>query len=606
MLQPPLPAPLIRQRPESPTLTGHLLEQGVAPWLAPLIACRIESPITAEALFNPTLAHLADPSAIPDMARASERVVAAIQNGERVIFAVDHDMDGTASAAVLWTAFVDHFGVDPARLEVITSHRLTEGYGITDPVVERILASPATLIISADKGSSDEPRIARIAAAGRDLIVTDHHAIPTEGIPRSAYAVVNPTRSDSGYDPYICGAAVAFLLMAKVRTQLLAVGYRREIASLAQLIDLVAVATIADCVALRPDKSYANRALVKRGLALINQLQRPCWRVFKGEREGVIGSESIAFHLAPPIAAAGRLDWAEAGFLFLTAASDAAAQEQWQILQAENQQRKAIEAELRQRAFAAAQAEPESPALVFYFEDGHSGVHGITASRVVEAFGKPAALFARKGSGARDLDKDHPTLPRGESLPQQPLASGSFRAPAGFHVRNALQAVADQHPDLLVSFGGHAGAAGATIAVADFDRFVTAFHQAARAQQATHHARPELWVDGDLPTAQLNLETLDQLLALEPWGKDFPLPLFSGRFTVRSVKSMGDGTHLRLELVRDHQIFAAVWFSGRRSREDPFPLQNGEVVDLLYRLSDNWYRGRRSLQLMLSGRLPPR
>ena len=576
----------IRRRDSDEQSRQFWLAQGVAPWLAQVLSSRLghDSDAVAQALLTPSLALLADPEAIPDMTRAVARIAKAIVEGEAIIFAVDHDLDGQASAAVLWSAFVDYFKVDPALLGVVTSHRLTEGYGITEPVVERILQSQASLIISADKGSSDEPRIHKLQLAGRDVIVTDHHTIPSEGPPKSAYAVVNPTRQESHYDPFVCGAAVAFLTMAKLRSYMLENNLRQQIPSLSTLLDYVAVATIADCVALRPDKSPSNRVFVKYGLRLLNSGKRACWQVFKEQLNGPISAESIAFQLAPPIAAAGRLDWAEAGFRFLTATDRASAARHWSVLQQENQQRKTIEAELRRRALQ--QVTPDQgQSIVLYLEDGHSGVHGITASRLVETFGKPVAIFSPKPIATDD--------PSGEAS----VASGSFRGIPDFNVRQALQIVDERHPGLLLGFGGHVGAAGASIEIANFERFAAAFEQATREQLGQRELMPTLWVDGSLEKQYINLHSVDQLLDLEPWGKDFPYPNFYGEFRVASINAIGDGTHLRLQLEQQGQVYNAIWFNALPSAEASCPLQAGDTAGLIYQLKDNWFRGERTLQL---------
>lgn len=583
------PQPIIRQRIRNENVYTDLLRQQVAPWLADLIAKRVSALVTYESCVAPTLAAIGNPSAIPDMDNGVARIVSAIVQREKIVFCVDHDMDGQASAAVLWMAFVQHFNVPEERLAVITSHRLTEGYGITDAVVERILSSAATLVISADKGSSDEPRIKRLADAGIDVVVTDHHGIPAEGIPRSAYACINPTRQESDYDPYICGAGVAWLTMALVRSSLLQRAWLPDIPPLAALLDYVAVATVADCVFLRPDLSYTNRAFVKRGLQLINSLSRPCWQLFCAQsKDRTVTAQTIGFQLAPAVAAAGRLDWAEAGFRFLIAESQQEAQRNWQVLQQENEQRKAIEKELRQRAFAAA-AEIPGRSLVLFLEDGHSGVHGITASRLVERFGKPSALFTHKGSGAR-LESEQPEPEKAA------VASGSFRGISGFHVRDALQAVADAHPGLLLSFGGHAGAAGATIAVAQFAQFAAAYEIAVAAQLGERELLPEVWVDGELDASLCTVQTIDTLAQLDPWGRDFPAPQFFGTFHVQSVRVIGDGSHLKLVVTQQKQTFDAIWFNAIE-QGGIVPVAASQSALFVYQLTDNVYGGRRTVQL---------
>ncbi len=589
-----MPIPIIKTRPRNEQIHASLLKDGVPDWLAGVLARRLEEPVSWESISRPSLANIPDPEKIPTLNKAVDRIVRAIAEEEKVIFTCDHDLDGTASAAVLCQAFTEYFGVSGKLLGVVTSHRLTEGYGLTAAVLERILASDASLIITADKGSSDEARIARLAAAGRDVIVTDHHALPREGPPQSAYAVVNPTRDDADYDPYICGAAAAFLLMAKVRSRLLEKGCRKEIPSLAGLVDFVAVATVADCVALRPDKSYTNRALVKYGLALLNEKKRAAWQVFCDDVEGPVNAETVAFRLAPPVAASGRLDWPEAGLRFLLAADRDEAAEQWQFLKGENRIRQSIERELREQAFQQA-VKMKRQSLVLYLDDGHSGVHGITASRLVEAFGKPAALFAPKGQGART---------NGENPPPEngrPLATGSFRGVPGFHVRDALQWVADRYPGILSGFGGHEGAAGATVAIEDFPRFEEAFEEATIAQLGEDLLRPVIWTDGDWHAELFSLETIDTLDLLDPWGKDFPAPVLRGRFEIVSQQAVGGGKHRRFLLQKDGHRIAAIWFNAEDLIPTSAVFDPGNNVSLVYRLSDNRFRGERTVQLRILG-----
>ena len=270
------PKPIFKDREINELVYKNLIESGSAEWLAKILASRLDNPINFDLLFSNDLSDIEDPSSIPDMEIAVRRIVSAIKKEEKIVLVCDHDMDGTGSAAVLWTALIDFFKVSSSLVNVVTSHRLTEGYGITEPVAQRIIDIKPSLVISADKGSSDEPRIKKIAEAGIDVIVTDHHEIGTNGPPQSAIAVVNPIRSDSNYDKHVCGAGVAFLTMAKVRTSLIQEGVRENIPSLAALLDYVAVATIADCVSMRPNKASINRTFVKRGLQLINNKTRPC------------------------------------------------------------------------------------------------------------------------------------------------------------------------------------------------------------------------------------------------------------------------------------------------------------------------------------------
>lgn len=567
-----------------------LLDEGFSQVVANLFSRRISRSIAQLEVFSPSLASIPDPTVIPDMERAVDRIAKAIVDEEDVIFAVDHDMDGQGSAAVLWSAFTKFFDVPASRLSLVTSHRLTEGYGITDAVAYRIINSKASLIISADKGSSDEVRINRIASVGKDVVVTDHHEVPIEGPPKSAYSCVNPARQDSTYDPFICGAGVAFMVMAKVRSKLLDMGYRKELKSLSTLTDYVAVATIADCVALRPDRSSINRALIKSGLAHINRQTRPCWRVFRRhlKDEGPIDSQAIAFSLAPAVASAGRLDWAEVGFRFLVAETEEEAEQHWSVLATENEERKNIERRIREAAIEAALQET-GPAIVVFVENGHSGVHGITASRLVEKFGKPAAVFSVKGLGARTSSVDNSQM-------NDAIITGSFRSVDGVHIRDALQIVADVRPGMMLSFGGHAGAAGVTLRRESFDEFRSLFKDAVAQLTIGREFVPIVWTDGTLAPSDLNASTIDAFAELDPWGRDFPLPVFQGDFEILECTPMGDGSHWRLLLAMDECSFEAVWFSATAPGGES-PVEVGRRVLFAYRPKMRIYKSRRKLQL---------
>jgi len=582
LLMPTLPTPTFKTREINRDIYSSLIKDGLVDWLAKVLSSRLEMPLEVNALYSNDLADIEDPSSIPDMDIAVRRIVNAIKNEEKVVLVCDHDMDGTGSAAVLWTALIDFFNVNESLVNVVTSHRLTEGYGITEPVAQRIIEIKPGLVISADKGSSDEPRIKKIADVGIDVIVTDHHEIGTNGPPKSALAVVNPIRNDSTYDRNVCGAGVAFLTMAKVRTALIKEGIRAKIPSLSPLLDYVAVATIADCVSMKPSKASTNRTFVTRGLQLINNKTRPCWEVFCADLHGPVDTETIGFRLAPAVAAAGRLDWAEVGFKFLIAKTKEEAQKYWLELQHENTLRKDIEKKLREKAIPEA-CKKSGKSIVLYFEDGHSGVHGITASRLVEAFGKPAAIFSPKGAGVKNSS----------ALEDVKIASGSFRAVEGFNVKEALTYVDEKYPDLLLSYGGHHGAGGASIFISTFDKFVVAYEEAVIAQLGEKELKPTVWLDGELPVGLNDINVLDALDKLEPWGRDFPYPTFKGEFEVKYIQPLGDGSHLKLSLWDGESLKDAIWFNAVTS------VDVGSTVNLVYCLKSNWFRNKRKIQLQI-------
>ena len=582
-----LPQPILIERPINEMAMENLLHQGEEQWFAKILATRIDESFELSKLSSFELKNLPDPIAIPDMEKAVNRIVKAIQNNERIVFACDHDMDGTASAALLWSAFVDIFGVDKDLLTVVTSHRLTEGYGITEPVVARIIDLKPTLVITADKGSSDEVRINKLSEAGIDVIVTDHHELGEYGPPPSAYAVVNPIRQDSTYDKFVCGAGVAFLTMAKVRTALIESGFKTEIGSLLSLMDYVAVATVADCVSMNPVKSLTNRTFVKRGLELINRKSKPCWTVFCSEQNGPVDAETIGFKLAPAIAAAGRLDWAVAGFKFLISDSVEVATEHWELLKSENEERKSIEKSLRERAFSIA-SQLSGHSIIIYLEDGHSGVHGITASRLVEAFGKASGVFSPrvvKKNELMELSKE--------------IASGSFRGVPGLHVRDALADVDKLHPGLLLGFGGHQGAAGASIKISDIEDFAYAYNNAVIKQLGNKELKPIIEIDGEIPLGAITLKTLEKIESLEPWGREFPSPTFKGTFQILNIKLMSEGLHCRLSLKIGQGAVEAIWFNVKDVDGFESLVKVGNKIQLIYKLKSNWYQNRKTLQLQV-------
>ena len=585
MLTPP--EPIFKSRECSDAVSASLIEGGLPVWLAKILSSRLDKPIEVELLYSNALADIEDPSLIPDMDVAVRRIVGAIKNEEKIVLVCDHDMDGTGSAAVFWTALIDYFDVKESLVHVVTSHRLTEGYGITEPVAQRIIDLKPSLVISADKGSSDEPRIKKIAEAGIDVIVTDHHEIGVSGPPKSAIAVVNPIRADSCYDKHLCGAGVAFLTMAKVRTALIHEGVRQKIPSLASLLDYVAVATIADCVSMKPNKASTNRTFVKRGLQLINNKTRPCWEVFCSDLQGPVDAETIGFRLSPAVAAAGRLDWAEVGFKFLIAKTKQEAQKYWQELQDENALRKEIEKKLREKAIPEA-CKKNRQSIVLFFEDGHSGVHGITASRLVEAFGKPAAIFSPKGAGVKNST----------SIDEVKIASGSFRGIPGLNVKDALSYVDERHPGLLLSHGGHHGAGGASILISSFESFVSAYEEAVNVQIGYEELKPTIWVDGHLPPDISDIDVLNQLEKLEPWGRDFPYPAFEGEFEVKAIQFLGDGSHLKLSLWDGVKIKDAIWFNAVQGGE-MINFVTGSKLKFVYSIKSNWFRNNKKIQLQI-------
>nr|WP_111412834.1 DHH family phosphoesterase [Halomonas lactosivorans] len=579
--------PRLLPRPRNDALYARARAEGLSELQARVLAGRLAdyegelAPLT-----QPSLRYLEHPERLADGRRAAERIARAVVEGEHIGILTDYDVDGITSHVVIRRTLVEFFGVPESRLHSLIGHRIHDGYGISLPLVERTLAlSPRpSLVITADCGSSDEPRIARLKAAGIDVVVSDHHALPIEGPPPSAHAVVNPTRSDCQYpDRTIAGCMVAWLVMSLTRSVLIEWGViPRATPKLSAWLSYVALGTVADCVSL--GASPANRAVVSHGLALINRMEAACWRAMAarlGDDSVPFSAETLAFQMGPRINARSRLDDPYAALHFMLAADDATAIRHLQTLDEDNQSRKAIEADMVEeaRALAMPQLEADQPALIVFLDSGHPGVQGIVASRLVQAFGRPALVLT-------------PAAAPG-------MLTGSGRSIDALHLRDALQRAYELAPDALPRFGGHRGAAGVGVPIERLEAFREAFLQAVAEQLAGVELYPHVLTDGALTPEQFQLATLLELEALGPYGREFDAPLFEGRFLVESLRPVGaDGTHLSLVLSAGAASLKAIWFRALTPGELP-AFGMGDTLRCAYRLNRNRWRGQESLQLMV-------
>lgn len=562
-------------------------------FLAHLLACRYSSPDQLSKVLTSTLSDLDLPDRLPDVRKAAERIADAIQASEIIGIETDHDADGVTSHAIIHEVLTKIIGYPESQIKHYIGHRLKEGYGLSDSVVNRILADTPrpSLIVTADNGSSDEARIARLKAEGIDTIVTDHHEIPEQGIPLSAYAVISPAREDSDYpDHLIAGCYVACLTMAMVRKVLIERKYFSvEPAKITSVFDFVALGTVADCVSM--SRSHNNRLIVDHGLKLINQGKRPCWRALKsyiksGGPDPIFTAESLGFTVGPRINARGRLDDAQAGVDFLLADNDELAVQLVALLDRENTERKDIEKRLKDDALVVAEQllAKGYETLVVYLEDGHSGVHGIVASRLTEVYGRPTIIISPK------FDDDT-------------IVSASARGVPGFHVRDALQAVDHKYPGILLKFGGHEGAAGLSLHPDNIERFRDAFEEVAAEQinEKEIELGAVLWSDGEIPVDYLRLETIDQINQMEPFGREMEPPLFESNLTIEDVKRMGElKTHIRVGFKINGQPVDGVWFNAAENKtEKELKLEKGSIQRFLFSLSKNTFRDKTTLQLMI-------
>ena len=583
--------PRLVERPLNQNLYQQALQAGLHPLQARILAGRTDQVVGEfRHLIQPSLQSLAAPQALRDFEPGIERLVQAIQQKQRIGLLTDYDVDGITAHAVLLCALRDYFAVDAALLSSWIGHRMQDGYGISDSLVDRLLAADVRpdLIITADCGSSDEPRIARLKAAGIDVLVTDHHALPVSGPPPSACAVINPTRQDCDYpDSTLAGCAVAWLLMAGLRQALIHLGrLPADAPKLRALLPWVALGTMADCVSL--GGSAMNRSLIHAGLQVMNASNAPSWQAFRelmGTEDLVFTPEVMAFQLGPRINARSRMADPYAALRYLLAEDLESARHWLQLLDEDNLSRRAVEAEMVEAALQAAteQVQAGHQGLVAFLPQGHPGVQGIVASRLVERWGRPTVVLT-----------PHP------QEPQHLSASG--RSILEVHLRDALQWIDDQHPGWLVRFGGHQGAAGLTLRkdrLADFQR---AFQQALKRQLGEQVLSPLRLTDGSLDESMLCLATCDLIEQLQPYGRDFESPVFSGEFRCLDIRPVGQTRrHLKLRLETPNRAVQldAIWFNALPQADSALPLQVNQLAHLAYRLEKNHFRGQTSLQLQL-------
>lgn len=596
--RPALPEPRIAQRQVNPELVNQAMAHGLHPVAARVFAARIiDTGLNIGTLLRANIADLDPPHLLKDVQRAAVRIATAVRKRQHVVLFGDYDCDGMSSLAAAAEILLKHFRHPRARLDIVIGNRFTDGYGLTDSIAQRILAldSKVDILVTMDCGSGNQNQIAMLASKGIDVIVTDHHGCPSEGPPRSAYATVNPTQPGCGFpDKNIAGCHTVWLVMAATRQELIAQKYLpADAPPLNDVVDYVALSTVADCVSIA---SKNNRAVVRAGLKRINAGVRPAWRAIrpylikKGSRP--VTAETLAFGLAPRINAPSRIQDPMRALKFLLADDDAEASRIAALLDGENEERRSLERELTQAALREASdiVAEEKLGLSIFMPDGHIGLSGLVASRLVEAYGRPSIVFAPK--------------------PGTDLLVGSARSIAAMHLRECLQDIQDNYPGLLVSMGGHHMAAGATIALNDANLFLRAFDMAVRKRLSPRDIGPVIWTDGELKPSEIHLETIAGLAELEPYGREFEQARFFGEFLVCEARPVGaDQTHLQLLLRADpaeKRFLKAIWFRARLNDTDPMPVNRDDRLFAIYELTLDDYRGNLQPALRIVGgkRLP--
>ena len=569
---------VIRERPLPDAQTLQQLQRDLTdqpPMLQRVYAARGVS--NAEELKLVTSA-LHRPSELLGLDAAAERVAKAVTNNESVLFVGDFDADG-ATASALGVSLLQALGSE--RVDFLVPNRFDFGYGLTPEIVAVAARDQPQLIVTVDNGISSLAGVAAANELGIDVVVTDHH-LPGPELP-NAFAIVNPNQEGCPFpSKNLAGVGVIWYLLSAVRRVLSEQGWfkGRVEPNPAQWLDLVALGTVADVVPLDQN----NRILVHQGLLRMRAGHlRPGLRAIAkvaGRNISELVAQDLAFALGPRLNAAGRLEDMTIGIRCLLATDDEEALRLATALNELNRSRRSIEAEMTQEAELAILdlADEESEVadkrgLTVYREHWHQGVVGIVAGRMRERFHRPVIAFAEAGGIAPDELK------------------GSARSIPGLHVRDVLADIDTRFPGLIVRFGGHAMAAGLSLKRRHLSRFSKAFDAAVAARVADEDLQNTVVTDGALDAHEVLLANAELLARGGPWGQGFEEPVFHGVFELVSQRVVGED-HLKMVVGTGGEVFDAIKF--RQA-----PMTDAKSVELVYHLSVNEWRDRRSLQLMV-------
>ncbi|WP_257326343.1 single-stranded-DNA-specific exonuclease RecJ [Pseudoalteromonas rhizosphaerae] len=527
---------------------------------------------------NNSAATLHDFKLFKDIDKASALLQHALRAQSKVLIVGDFDADGATSTATLMQGLA-MFGF--AHLDYLVPDRFSLGYGLSPALAEQIVTMAPDLVITVDNGISCIAGIAIVKAAGIKVLVTDHH-LQGEQLP-NADAIVNPNRHDCEFpSKSIAGVGVAFYLLIALRSALRDVGHfaQQPPPNLADLLDIVALGTVADVVALDAN----NRTLVYQGLARIRSGKtRPGITALievANRNAARLSASDFGFSLAPRLNAAGRLDDMSLGIACLLATDINQARRIAAELDSLNHERREIEQGMQLEAQAVldklAFSDEQTPdAICLYQEDWHQGVIGILAGRLKEKYHRPTVIFAGGDNGE---------------------IKGSCRSIEGLHMRDLLERLNTLHPHLISKFGGHAMAAGLSINEQHFSEFKREFEQAVSGQLSEEHKRCIILTDGELADDCFSMEFANVLKQAGPWGQQFPEPVFEHTFELVQQRIVGE-KHLKLVLKhRSGRLVDAIAF-GIDVRE--WPDTEARLVKLAYQLDINEFRGKFSLQLIV-------
>lgn len=565
----------ILRRPHPDSVPGW--GQDLSPLLRRLYAAR---GVTSDDQLSYTLRHLASPFELRGIERAVELLADAIAQNQRVLVLGDFDADGATSTAVAMLG-LSMLGLQSIDFRVPS--RFADGYGLTPGIIERLQLEDELpdLLVTVDNGISAIEGVKAARDLGIKVVVTDHH-LAGETLP-DADAIVNPNQPGCAFlSKNAAGVGVMFYVLTALRKKLREAGQLPQPEpNLGTLLDLVALGTVADVVPL----DHNNRIFVEQGLRRIRQGEaRPgilALLEVAGREHANISSTDLGFVVGPRLNAAGRLDDMSVGIACLLADSPDEARRLARELDTFNRERRTIEKDMKAQAqdlLASMSLDLEGLpwGLALFDQDWHQGVIGILAARIREQTNRPTIAFAPDENGVD--------------------VKGSARSIPGLHIRDVLAVVDSRHPGVMKKFGGHAMAAGMTLARNDFDAFTEAFDRAVRDTLTAADLEAAITTDGPLSSVELSLETAALLKRAGPWGQHFPEPLFDGEFRVVSQRIVGEN-HLKLVLqpVDGSGIIDGIAFN--TGPEVPDYTRTGARV--VYKPDANTFRGRTNLQLLV-------
>jgi single-stranded-DNA-specific exonuclease len=557
-----------------PRAVWALEQAGVHPLLAQLFAAR---GVLNKDDLDDGLAQLLPPSGLLGVQAAARLLADAIASQQRLCIVADYDCDGATACAV---AVRGLRLLGATQVSYIVPDRVVDGYGLTAPIAQRVHASGADVLITVDNGIASVEGVAQAQALGLKVLVTDHH-LPAAELP-SAEVIVNPNQPGCSFaSKSMAGVGVMFYVLLALRAELRLRGAftAEQQPKLDALLPLVALGTVADVVKLDAN----NRRLVAQGLKRIRAGALPAGLkalfTAAGRQAATATTFDFGFALGPRINAAGRLSDMTLGIECLLTDDAARAAELAQALDGINRERRVIEGDMREQAMEIAESlfdegDEPPPAICVFDPDFHEGVVGIVASRIKDKLHRPTFVFAASSAVGKDDE-----------------LKGSGRSIPGFHLRDALDLIAKRHPGVLLRFGGHAMAAGCTVAEEHLDVFEEALNQVATEWLDAATLTRCLETDGPLAPEYLRVDLVDTLHK-EVWGQGFAPPMFSEEVDVVSQRLVGE-KHLALKLKHQGQPVDGIWF-GRTA-------QLPRRVKLAFRLDADEWQGQRRVRFLVEG-----